>query len=397
MLGAVAVAVAACCALVTPRFDAADFADLLSYRTVAHATYSGVPLADLAAVPKGNVLRSIVREVDARRHPRATIADAIPGTRVDGTRRSQSQAAYDWRRDDSRVACKGSQLTWDSQMKRWRVCFANVKPAGAEGAYDELLLALYSPRGVHIYRHDGQVGLSGNGRATAVVGRKIVVCGPRQQESWEAALDDRILPRLDASGCTYVDFVPIDDPQIAAAITLHPAASTDFSSTFAGVPLANCDPRTRSALLKRLVREVDARRHPEAAIANAIVSSVSRKAAAYDWQRDDSRVACKSSGLIWSPSHRRWKVLFKHVKPMGADGAYDELLLALYSPWGVHVYRHDRRIGVSTSGKETAVMMKHEIGISGPAGEESWRTALDEGILPKLDASGCERVAEVSW
>ena len=93
-------------------------------------------------------------------------------------------------------------------MKRWRVCFANVKPAGAEGAYDELLLALYTPRGVYVYRHDLRLGMSTNGKATEATGRTITlgadVWGPCDVESWQSALDGAILPKLDESGCERV-------------------------------------------------------------------------------------------------------------------------------------------------------------------------------------------------
>ena len=123
---------------------------------------------------------------------------------VDGKRRGQNKAAYDWRRDERRVACKSAQLTWNKSDQCWRAHFQNIKPAGAEGDYDELLLALYSPQGVHVYRYDGRFGLSTNGKETAATGRQINVYGPKYEESWQAALDEAILPKLDASGCKRV-------------------------------------------------------------------------------------------------------------------------------------------------------------------------------------------------
>ena len=132
------------------------------------------------------------------------LEDAIAGRRVDGGRRGQHMAAYDWRRGEQRVACKSCGLTWDAARRYWMARFAAIKPAGADGAYDELLLALYTPRGVHVYRHDGQLGLSSNGKSTAATGWKIQICGPTSEESWRSALDEAILPKLDAGGCVRV-------------------------------------------------------------------------------------------------------------------------------------------------------------------------------------------------
>ena len=62
----------------------------------------------------------------------------------------------------------------------------------------------------------------------------------------------------------------------------------------------------------------------------------------------------------------------------------------------VHVYRHDGRLGVSTAGKQTAASGR-AIAVVGPRNEPCWRSALDGAMLPKLEESGCERVAEVVW
>ena len=70
---------------------------------------------------------------------------------------------------------------WDKGQQYWKLLFQKVKSAGAD--YDELLLAAYSPRGVHVYRYDGRLGLSTNGKATAVHGKNIQVYGPRGEES----------------------------------------------------------------------------------------------------------------------------------------------------------------------------------------------------------------------
>ena len=191
-----------------PRFDAADFSKLLGRRTVTEEAYEGVPLAELATATRANVLTSVVREIDTSLHPDARIEDAVPGTRIDDSKRGQHQAPYDWQRDGVRVACKSAQLKWNTSNRRWMVLFANIKPSGAEGEFDELLLALYTPRGVHVYRHDLRLGMSTNGKATEATGRTIFVYGPCDEESWQSALDGAILPKLDERGCERVAEVP---------------------------------------------------------------------------------------------------------------------------------------------------------------------------------------------
>ena len=77
------------------------------------------------------------------------------------------------------------------------------------------------------------------------------------------------------------------------------------------------------------------------------------------------------------------------------ESAFDELLLAAYTPEGVHLFRHDRRVGLTTNGKSTAATGK-VIQFVGPKHEPDWRVALRE-ILDKMEAKGCRRRAFVQW
>ena len=144
-------------------------------------------------------MKSAIRELDQKMHPDATFADAIAGERVDGSRRAQSQATYDWQRDGVRVACKSGGMGWDDSNERWRFLFQKLKPAGAGGSYDELLLAAYTPKGLYVYRHDGRLSLTKAGISTAATGKMIQIYGPSNEPSWQSALDGTILPKLDAN------------------------------------------------------------------------------------------------------------------------------------------------------------------------------------------------------
>ena len=111
-------------------------------------------------------------------------------------------AAYDWQRDGRRVACKSAQLTWNDSLQLWKLQSHNIKP----DACDELLLAAYTPEGVHLFRHDGMAGLSTNGKRTAATGRVINFFGPCNEPDWRVALR-AILEKMEAKGCRRRAFV----------------------------------------------------------------------------------------------------------------------------------------------------------------------------------------------
>ena len=107
---------------------------------------------------------------------------------------------------------------------------------------------------------------------------------------------------------------------------------------------------------------------------------------------------CKSGKLRWDQYHNCWIVKFDNVKladPPSETSFFDDLLLALYTPRGVCLYRHNGNLGLNRNGARTGVA-GHSISLSGPAGVQCWNKALDE-ILWKLDESGWRCLAFVDW
>ena len=106
-----------------------------------------------------------------------------------------SNNVFDYMRVDAdveeRVTCRGAQLTWSGG--RWWCQFTNVKlsaPASAKAnGFEQLLLALYTPCGVFMFKHDLRTGVTTNGKRTAENGYQIQVCGPSRQRDWRQALD----------------------------------------------------------------------------------------------------------------------------------------------------------------------------------------------------------------
>ena len=384
---------------------ASAFEHELSHRTVTSTTFAGVPLATLDALTKGKVLTAFARRCDADLHPSSTFEEAVAGDRVDGKRRAQHHAEYDWQRDGQRVTCKSAGLTWNRGSEAWQLLFQKVRlsvEGGRDAAFDELLLVAYTPEGVHLFRHDLRAGVSTSGRRTEALGKQIAFYGPRGQADWRASLDE-ILGKMEAKGMPPLISAGFDEPRLAEAIAQTPLPPS--TRAYEGVPLNDCSAKVRGDALRRLVRRLDEGWLHEGATfqdaeAGERVGGKKRglAQAEYDFRRNGKRVACKSSGLSWDSSQERWKLLFTHVKLSmegERDAAFDELLLAAYTPEGVHLFRHDGRAGVGTHGVSTAVRGQ-QIQLYGPMREHDWCVAL-ESILSKMASKGCARLAFVPW
>ena len=119
-------------------------------------------------------------------------------------------AEYDWLRDGRRVACKSAQLRWAVHKSCWYLQFRNVKLATRErpAAFDELMLAAYTPTGVHVFRHDLWSGVSSVGKSTAASGKQIFYTGPKHELDLRVATA-AILEKMEDKGCSPLAFVPL--------------------------------------------------------------------------------------------------------------------------------------------------------------------------------------------
>ena len=144
-------------------------------------------------------MQDLVRSVDIMINLLRQISDAKTGKCVNGKLRTHHQSAYDWQRDGSRVECKSSRLSWQKTRQRWQFQFDRVK----FGQFDDLLLALYTPSGVHIYRHNHSFGVASAGLSTSTSGHQILVGAPKGEMEWQEALQC-IFQKLLNSGCKYI-------------------------------------------------------------------------------------------------------------------------------------------------------------------------------------------------
>jgi len=369
---------------------ASAFSQILSREIDIGHVFCGNPLAALSGKVRGDVLGDLVRSVMSQKYPNSQIVDPAPGRCVNGRSRSKASAEYDWLHDGRRVECKSAQLHWSGGC--WSFQFASIQ----FDKFDDLLLAFSTPSHIHIYHHDCILGKSSQGLLSGSV---VKLRGPSKETRWHIALEV-ILAKLDiaTNACEHICDVSLCDAMVQTALSRRPIVT---ERVYEGIPLAACSTSRRGACIEAIARVVDGQLHSDISSAPSTLKCVNGShrgwhRTAYDWNRGGTRVECKSAQLAWDRSNRRWRVMFSNIKLQVQGGAaFDELLLALSTPNGIYMYRHDGQLGVSTCGTATAIR-GHRVHVCGRCGDFDWRSALDTE-LSKLDKSGCERIAFVKW
>eukprot|EP00933_Yihiella_yeosuensis_P056032 TRINITY_DN55004_c0_g1_i1.p1 TRINITY_DN55004_c0_g1~~TRINITY_DN55004_c0_g1_i1.p1 ORF type:complete len:159 (-),score=11.12 TRINITY_DN55004_c0_g1_i1:42-518(-) len=156
----------------------------------------------MSATQRGLIIQQVVRFVDQAVNPNSVFQDATCGLQINERQHTKFTAMPDWFRDTVRVKCKSSGLRYSASHKQWLVSFRAVKLE----SFDELLLAIHSPPGIYIYRHDLQLGLCKTGTAMPIIGQSIEIRSSRTASDWKTGLND-ILRKLNASGCQPVALV----------------------------------------------------------------------------------------------------------------------------------------------------------------------------------------------
>lgn len=383
---------------------ASRFHDILLNRE-SHPTlnaYKGAPLSTLSPSMRGYVLGDLARVVDQDANPASSFEDPLPGECVNGDQRGMTRAEYDWSRDGLRIECKSGMLTWHASRNLWACHFSSVKLRPHQ-RFDELLLVLYTPRRIYICRHGGKLGLASAGRRTACRGHQIIICGPRHVKDWTSSLA-AIISKLDGikSDCSVLYELPLTDDRVRQMLGRRPSSA--MCNVFQNVPLAEVSPSERGRRIEALVRCIDGVVNPKALIVDPTpgrsINGVSRGygQAEFDWLRDGVRIECKSGQLSWDDYWCRWKVSFSNIKiydSVTRQSHFDELFLALYTPSGIYIFKHDLKFALSSCGRRTDAT-GFQIQVYGPCKEFDWEAAL-EVILQKVDSSDCERVAHVQW
>ena len=348
--------------------------------SITRAAYADCPLAQITPTRRGTVIETVARRFFARLYPGSRVEDPIPGHRCDGRRRALHCAEYDWLFDGRRTQCKSAQMCWSESKGTWRANFCGIKLH----AFDDLVLVLYSPSGLHLYTHDCKSRLSTRGVATAHSGLGLNMYSARGMVDWREA-EGVLLKKLRQCGL-FITQLKTSNELVVAAVQQH----TEQLSlklqrdAFAQHPLSHMTPAARGILLQHVVEEVDLLSHPGSAHAGSTVYN-----SPCDWHRDGLRFECKSSRPMWS--HDSWNCLFDGVK----FGQFDCLYLALDSPHALHIFRFAGSKWISSNGMAEQARGK-QIRVHGPAKETNVSVAVDV-ITQKLLSSGSEHVASVVW
>lgn len=162
--------------------------------------YHGKPFSCMQPQLRGRRVEAMLREVDERRNLGSDFSRSRDELTCSGSKRGPHMASVDWLRDDIRVEAKCSQLQYSPSKNLWFCLFVNVKP----DCFDELHLAIYSPRGLDIFMHDGIYGLSAGENAKAVS-----VWAPTGEEDPLSALQS-MENKLEANGCPKIASIPWD-------------------------------------------------------------------------------------------------------------------------------------------------------------------------------------------
>ena len=95
----------------------------------------------------------------------------------------KNNTEYDFNMGQIKVEVKSTQLMWDKTTKRWCLRWQKVK----KDKHDLLLLVACTNHGLYIYKHDGHIGISKNGKA--LTGNFIRVQGKVNESCIESAFN----------------------------------------------------------------------------------------------------------------------------------------------------------------------------------------------------------------
>ena len=332
-------------------------------------------------------------------HPNSKIQDARQGAKCNGRRRAAHQTEYDFSIDGRRIECKSSLVRWDNCNQCWFTSFTGVKlpltGVREHAPFDDLYLILLSPDRVDIIKHDLETRISHCGKETQFCGYQIKVWGSKGEVCWKAArrqILDKLL--LDGErGCSLRARIDLSNPALQSWLsqslrtTVLPQDEAYFDT-----PLNSMTSSVRGLRIEQIALEIDKILHPGCAF------SVGHSR--IDWERGGLGIEVKHAQMLFHKGEGCWMCAFWGIKCAlhGARecDAFDELWLAVYSPFGLHFFKHPGgTVGYVESGQRMDAQ-GHCIFFRAPAGVLDVRAAL-EAIIQNMTAKGCHFFAEVEW
>lgn len=157
---------------------------------------------------------------------------------------------------------------------------------------------------------------------------------------------------------------------------------TKTHNAYVGVPLAELSSSARGDIMEKVAQRAMERATGQCACAPTSGTCVNGRKRGRNQERCDfvisgRRVEVKSSQLKWDANRRSWTAHWQDIK----RDAYDDLLLVLYTPFGVYMFTHDGTYGVSSRG---VVSRGVNVKVYAPRNVESISIATD-AMLAKLN------------
>ena len=162
------------------------------------------PLSKLSSKARSDILKNVVRNALEEITGEKT-HDPDPGTTLTGKKRSRNSAQFSFYLEDRKCQVKSAQIRWDDYAKLYTALFCNVK----RNEYDDLYLALYTPSGIYMHKHDDKSGLSTAGKIQESNGGVIYVNASCQCKSIDVATNT-ILEKLQSMFMKHISFDEIN-------------------------------------------------------------------------------------------------------------------------------------------------------------------------------------------
>ncbi|CAJ1349660.1 unnamed protein product, partial [Effrenium voratum] len=208
-----------------------------------------------------------------------------------------------------------------------------------------------------------------------------------QHAQWKQEKEQALAHILDkltmAGSCKLLAHIGPSDPILLGLLSSHQKASPHHVDIYKGVPWSNMNPMLRGLRVQEIACLVDQAVHPRSCFVEHAVGN--RPA---DWIRDGVRVEVKHAKMILSKTHMLCS--FSGIK----IGLFDELWLVIYSPFGLHMFKHEGACGLSIVSGYTAAIGKNIV-VTGVAHQLCPREAL-ETMKEKLQNAGCSRARPAS-
>ncbi|CAE7894339.1 unnamed protein product, partial [Symbiodinium microadriaticum] len=373
-------------------FPREEFQHILQDVGRVAAVYAGHPLSGMSPCKRGMFLKGLCKSVLTSASPHLQLEEPVPGTSVNGQRRSEQQASWDWTLGGRKVQCKTARLVWLATDRTWSVNFGAVKFAEAgtrtNASFDDLYLVLDAPDSVHILKHDLRTGVVRSGKQTAARGHRIVVRGKMGTVDWRPACET-ILQKLcvENGQCETIEQVFLADRRLQAGL-----CQAEEEDLYQRAPLSHATPSFRAKQIETMGFEIDQKLNP--------ASTVIRQghASPFGWIRDSVRVELKHGRLV-KTKDGRWRCSFSNIQcakeGVRETNAFDELWLALYSPVGIDFFQTSGQLRYSSVGVR-GVPMGNDIVLTVPGRGIELLEALCT-FRRQLEQAGCHFAASVPW